>query len=80
MCGLSRAWFYLTLWNGTPPEFTEDFDVNIQERDAIDANVQTESTADVIIVTCSPFVVDIQSRNEADVDVVMSTGVIWYVG
>lgn len=80
VCGLSRAWFYLTLWNGTPPDFTEEFDVNIHERDVFDAAVRTESTADAIIITGSSFAADIQSREEADVDVITSTGVIWYVG
>lgn len=77
---MSRAWFYLTLWNGTPPEFTDEFEVRIRKSDAIDAAVQEASAAETRISTVETYTADLESMEEIDTDVITSTGVIWYVG
>ena len=76
---MSRSWFYLTLWNGTPPEFTEEIDINIQELDAFDASVRRTNAAQTNIMTGAAFTSNIRSREAIDTDVVTSTGVVWYV-
>ena len=77
---MSRAWFYLTLWNGTPPEFTDEFEVRIRESDAFDAAVQESSAAETQISTVEAYAADVESLEEIGTDVITSTGVIWYVG
>ena len=77
--GVSRSWFYLTLWHGTPEEFTTFYDVEIADIDFAHANISTQSKTMVDIEKTTIVTADVQKVEDADVDVITKTEVIWLV-
>lgn len=77
---MSQAWFYLTLWRGTPPEFTDEFDADIAETDFAAASIQDLDEASAEIDTEVAGAVEIIEKDTATVSIVQSLEVIWFVG
>lgn len=77
---MSQSWFYLTLWRGTPPEFTDEFDADlsqteyaeaaVHEVDAVRADIDTQVAKDVNII----------EKDTATVSITTTLEVIWFVG
>lgn len=80
MFGLSRSWFYLTLWRGTPPEFTSEYSAEIKDAEHGSAPVVTSSSADVNIKTMVAAVASMVCRELIGTDIQSTTEVVWYVG
>lgn len=78
--GLSKAWFYLTLFRGTPPEFTTDADVEIQKTSPAQALIAAADAAEAKINRITTAVADIISMDNFSMDLITETAVIWYVG
>lgn len=78
--GLGRAWFYLSLWQGTPAEFTEEINVEIQDADPVNAFITKADTAEVGIERMTAAVADIAKKDAFNMDIITETAVVWYVG
>lgn len=75
-----QSWFYLTLWRGTPPEFTDEFTevvtqtdftaTAIHERDAFRADIGAEMDSSVEII----------ETDTETVSIIQTLEVIWIVG
>lgn len=78
--GLGRAWFYLTLWRGTPAEFTDDFDVEIQQSEPVQALVAVTDAAEAGIERITMAATNLMSEEQFDMDIIKETAVVWYVG
>ncbi len=76
----SRSWFYLTLWRGTPPEFTEEFTVDITESDSAFANIITADSVGASVKKESLFDAKIDENFASVTNIVTKTEVTWYVG
>ena len=74
------SWFYLTLWHGTPPEFTTELDTQIGDIDRAFANIQTAEAAESHIGTAEEVEAGIRTSEAVGVDVIITTEVIWSVG
>ena len=77
---MGRSWFYLTLWRGTPPEFTEEMEIVVNDVDRKTAIIQTSNTAESKIATAVSAVANIISREIIGADISTTTEVLWYVG
>ena len=75
-----RSWFYLTLWRGTPPEFTSEFNANIAETESAIVDIEKETSAQTEIVAVAAFGVTIFERESIGVEILKDTEVVWYVG
>lgn len=75
-----RSWFYLTLWHGTPPEFTAEVDAQIGGIDRANIDIQTVEAAKAQIPTIEPVTTDISTRESVGIDVTTITEVVWGVG
>ena len=80
MFGLNRDWFYLTLWRGTPPDFTEEITAEIQDADAGSAIIYQADSADSYINTMASAFANIECQEAISTHMITSTEVIWYVG
>lgn len=80
MSGLGRAWFYLTLWRGTPAEFTDEIDVEIQQADPAQALIAVTNAAEAGIERIAAAAADIVSKDTIGMDIKTETAVVWYVG
>ena len=80
MCGLVRAWFYLTLWRGTPAEFTDEIDVEIQRAEPVQALVAIADGAEAGIEQTTAAAADIASKDAYSMDIIKESAVVWYVG
>ena len=78
--GLSRSWFYLTLFRGTPAEFTDNVDAAIQQANPVQAIVAIAEAAEAGIEHMVSVVTDIVSKDTISMDINTETAVIWYVG
>jgi len=78
--GLGRAWFYLTLWRGTPAEFTDEAIVEIQQADAVQALIAAADAAEAGIERMTAAAADIASKDAFSMDIIKETAVVWYVG
>ena len=86
---MDRSWFYLTLWRGTPPEFTEYIDREIErvnvlntfivDADGVKSNIETTSALYSDITKQGSVNVDIMDRKEVSTDIITVTEVVWYV-
>lgn len=75
-----RSWFYLTLWRGTPPEFTTEIDATIGDVDRAFASIKTAEAAESSIATTYSGNAVIHRADAVGVDVITITEVIWRVG
>jgi len=75
-----RSWFYLTLWRGTPPEFTTEIDATIGDVDRAFANIKTAEAAESHIATAFSGDAAIPQTEAVGVDIITVTEVIWRVG
>lgn len=78
--GLGKSWFYLTLFRGTPPEFTTDADVEIQKASSAQAFIAVANAAEAGINRITTAVTDIISMDNFNMDIITETAVVWYVG
>lgn len=76
----SKSWFYLTLWHGTPPEFTTMVDVDISETEKAYVSVQTKDVAESAIEKQTSTTSQIADREKVGVDIIKTMEVIWVVG
>lgn len=76
---MGRSWFYLTLWRGTPPEFTTELDAKITQGDSAAAVIHTADTADSSIDTAASLAARIYSREAVGSDITKVTEVVWRV-
>ena len=74
-----RAWFYLTLWHGTPPEFTTEIGVNIARVDSVSASIHTADAVESGIRTADSFETEISTQETAGADIITVTEVVWRV-
>lgn len=79
MFGLNKAWFYLTLWRGTPPDFTTEFDAEITEADKRTALIHTTDTANANIQTLASAIANVVRQELIGTDIITTTEVVWYV-
>lgn len=77
---MGKSWFYLTLWQGTPPEFT-DYATAVLDTEASSGTeiATTSSTASSVERTTSGNAL-IERNKPARVDITARTEVVWYVG
>lgn len=76
---MGQSWFYLTLWRGTPPEFT-DYATAVLDMEASSGTEisTTNSTARSIERTTSGNAL-IERNKPARADITARTEVVWYV-
>lgn len=79
MFGLGNSWFYLTLWRGTPPEFTTHIERTIDESNSALAYVKTADGMSSKIDTTASLSANIRSRETIGTEVITTTEVVWYV-
>lgn len=75
-----RAWFYLTLWRGTPPEFTDKLDAEIADSDSAIAFLQTADNIESKIKKNDSFMVNISEQESFNTEIIKGVEVVWYVG
>lgn len=76
---MAQAWFYLTLWHGTPPEFTTELDAHITRADSAAAVIHTADAADSSIETTASLVAKVHTREAVGTDIITRTEVVWRV-
>ena len=76
----SRSWFYLTLWRGTPPEFTENLTATIQDSESANALIHTLDEVGSKISTVASFSSRILKSEAFTAGITKETEIIWYVG
>lgn len=77
---MGKSWFYLTLWRGTPPEFTDFVDVALDTADGCGADITTAETAAQSIERMISANALIERIIPARADIIARTEVVWYVG
>lgn len=75
-----RAWFYLTLWKGTPQEFTSEISTEIVELESLNFYINTLTSFDSKLKTTLEKDVFINEFEAVDVNVIVITEVNWFVG
>ena len=78
--GLAKSWFYLTLWRGTPPEFTTNLSAKVQALNGMDSDIQTSQLLNAKVTIADMAEASIGNKTEAEASIVMNTGVVWHVG
>ena len=78
--GLSRSWFYLTLWRGTPAEFTDELDAELQNSSTAQALIAAAEAAETSINRITTAAANLISKEQLDMDIITETAVVWYVG
>ncbi len=76
----NRSWFYLTLWHGTPPEFTTTFDVDIVESEKAYVSVQKKDSFETMIEKQANAAAQIIENEKVGIDIIKTTEVVWFVG
>lgn len=74
-----QAWFMLTLWRGTIPEFTSEVDAIITQSDSVVSAVHVADTADSSIDTTMSFSAQIQKQDVIGTDIITVSEVVWCV-
>ena len=74
-----RSWFYLTLFNGSPPNVTEYVDVDIAEREAVGTEVATTDAVSSDVHMLDSFDPMVSHADTFGVDILITTEVIWRV-
>ena len=77
---MARSWFYLTLWRGTPPEFTSKAETAIDTGTRAAAAVQAADASQVRITTRQGAAAAVRTAEHAARDIITTTEVIWRVG
>lgn len=70
----------MTLWRGTPAEFTDEIDVEIQQAEPVQALIATADAAEAGIERTTAAVADIASKDAYSMDIIKESAVVWYVG
>lgn len=76
---MSRSWFYLTLWHGTPEDFTTRADVEIQEHNFALAIIEKTDTIESKIADTLKLSSNVQEQENFTEKISMATEVLWYV-
>lgn len=74
-----RSWFYLTLFNGSPPNVTEYVDVDITEREIVGTEVETTNVLSSDVDLLDAYDSQISRADTFGVDIILTTEVIWRV-
>lgn len=74
-----RSWFYLTLFNGSPPNATEYVDVDIAERETVGTEVETTDVLSSDVDLLDAYDSQISRADAIGVDITMLTEVVWRV-
>lgn len=74
-----RSWFYLTLFNGSPPNATEYVDVDIAEREAVGTEVATTDVLSSDVDLLDAYDSQISRADTFGVDIILTTEVVWRV-
>ena len=74
------SWFYLTLWHGTPPEFTHNADVIIETETHTAAGIHALDALATSVNTKDDYTAQIEATTIINTDVITKTEVIWLVG
>jgi len=77
---MSRSWFYLTLWNGTPPSFTDDFDVIVKKGEGAVSSIESSNAFGSAIETALNALSNINTKENASSEVITITDAVWYIG
>lgn len=75
----SRSWFYLTLWRGTPEEFTTSFALDISESESLDASIPSSNHADALVAVLDTAEAEIAAGDAHSTHITKTTEVTWYV-
>lgn len=74
-----RSWFYLTLFNGSPPNATEYVDVDIAERETVGTEVMELDAVQNAVDMLDSFDSMVSHADAIGVDITMLTEVVWCV-
>lgn len=77
---MAKSWFYLTLWRGTPPEFTQEITADILTTSCALASIISETQRSAQITTSHQKSVAISTDEHATSDITTRTEVVWIVG
>lgn len=77
---MGKSWFYLTLWRGTPPEFTEYADAMLDTTGHSNADIKTAEATEQRIERTTSAAALIERIGPACADITARTEVVWYVG
>ena len=77
---MAQSWFYLTLWHGTPDEFTSKVNVEIEPVENAVALIHEDDTMSSGVETVTISGADVDRQYNADVDINTVMGVVWCVG
>ena len=75
-----KSWFYLTLWRGTPPEFTNEIETEIHESDHVNSVIHKTDSVGSEIKLSDAVSAFVQSGELFGIDIIRKTEVVWYVG
>lgn len=74
-----RSWFYLTLFNGSPPNATDYVDVDIADREIVGTEVTTTDAVSSDVHMLDSFDSHISHADTFGVDILITTEVVWRV-
>lgn len=74
-----RSWFYLTLFNGSPPNATDYVEVDIAEMEAVGMEVATTDVVSSDIHMLDSFDPVVSHADAISVDISTITEVVWRV-
>lgn len=74
-----RSWFYLTLFNGSPPNATDYVDVDIAERETIGTEVEKINAASADVDMLDSVDTMVSHADAIGVEITMLTEVVWRV-
>lgn len=77
---MGQAWFYLTLWHGTPPELTSQAEVEVVTASSPAVSVMTKTDADAGVRTSDSSCVEVIETTQGTCDIITRTEVVWLVG
>lgn len=77
---MGQSWFYLTLWRGTPPEFTDYATAALDTEANVGAEIATIDRQAGNIERTTSSAALILKTNTARADITARTEVVWNVG
>lgn len=77
---MAKSWFYLTLWRGTPKDFTTEYDVEIDESKDSSAVIKKTDKVTAKLSRADKAYAEIYTKDAIKRKVETSTEVVWYVG
>ena len=75
-----QSWFYLTLWRGTPPEYTDEANVVISQTASLEADIQESDAVRADIGADLRGDVEIIETDTETISITQTMEVIWIVG